>query len=72
MWLLTEKEKNEKLVENFPFVHNSAVFLCKLFENKKKLTIGYVIRKRFLYYYWIERLGCVAKRLICNKKGKWT
>jgi len=33
--LLTEKEENEIVFEDFPAVHNSAVFLRKLFEKKK-------------------------------------
>jgi len=37
--LLLEKEENEVVFEDFPFVHNSVVFLCKLFENKKIITI---------------------------------
>ncbi len=36
--LLLEKEENEIIFEDFPFVYNSAVFLrkLKLFENKKQ------------------------------------
>ena len=37
-----EKEENERLFEDFPSIHNSAVFLCKLF-GKKITTFG---RKR--------------------------
>jgi len=33
-----EKEENEKLLEDFPFVHNPAVFLRLLFEKKKRLN----------------------------------
>ena len=39
MRLLTEKEENEIVFEDFPFVHNPSVSLCKLFEKKKTLTI---------------------------------
>jgi hypothetical protein len=35
----TEKEENAIVFEDFPFVHNSAVFLRKLFEKKKITTI---------------------------------
>jgi len=31
VWLLTEKEENAIVFEDFPFVHNSAVFLRILF-----------------------------------------
>jgi hypothetical protein len=34
--LLTEKEENEEFTEDFPFVYNPAVFLCKLFEKEKQ------------------------------------
>ena len=34
-----EQEENEKLFEDFPVVHNSAVYVCKLFEKKKTLTL---------------------------------
>jgi hypothetical protein len=32
--LLTDKEEDAIVFEDYPFVYNSAVFLCKLFENK--------------------------------------
>jgi hypothetical protein len=33
------KEENEKLFEDFPVVHNSAEFVCKLFGKNQPLTI---------------------------------
>jgi hypothetical protein len=33
--LLLEKEENEKLLEDFPFVYNPAVFLRKFLEGKE-------------------------------------
>jgi hypothetical protein len=37
--LLLEKGENERNFEDFPFVHNSVVFLRILFEKEKILTI---------------------------------
>jgi hypothetical protein len=34
-----EQEEHEKKFEDFTFVHNSAVSLRKLFEDKKTITI---------------------------------
>jgi hypothetical protein len=51
--LLTEKEENAIVFEDFPFVHNSAVFLRKLFVKNQTITIFWKEEEneKAVYYY---------------------